>query len=88
MKLRPNIRLREIAGEKMLVIGSATEVDLTKVVAFNTTAEYLWEAMKGKDFSVDDVAEILIRDYGIDRHRAYNDACVWTESLVKAGLCI
>ena len=88
MKLRPIIRLREIAGEKLLVIGSATQVDLTKVVAFNTTAEYLWKALEGKEFSVDDVAELLTRAYGIDRHKAYNDACAWTESVVKAGLCI
>lgn len=52
MKLRPNIRLREIAGEKMLVIGSATEVDLTKVVAFNTTAEYLWKALRGRNLAL------------------------------------
>ena len=88
MKLRPNMRLREIAGEKMLVTGSPTQVDLTKVVVLNTTAEYLWEAMKGKDFSVDDVAGVLTRDYGIDHQRAYKDASLWIESLVKAGLCI
>ncbi len=88
MKLNPNNKLRDIAGEKMLVTGSSTRVDLTKVVVFNTTAEYLWENMEGKDFCVDDVAELLIRTYGIDRNKAYDDASAWTKTMVNAGLCI
>lgn len=88
MRFNPNIKLRDIAGEKMLVVGTSTSVDLTKVVLLNTSAEFLWNALKDREFTVEDVAGLLHDTYGIDNHIALTDAREWTDSMVKAGLCI
>ncbi len=86
MKLLPNLTLREIAGEKILVINGASGVDLTKVVMFNSTAEFLWNSLQGKDFQNECVEELLVGKYGITKEQAKIDAGAWLKSLIKAGL--
>ena len=86
MKLLPNLKLREIAGEKMLVINGASGVDLTKVVMLNSTAEFLWNSLQGKDFQNECVEELLVGKYGITKEQAKTDADAWIKSLMDAGL--
>jgi hypothetical protein len=88
MKLIPDLTLREIAGEKMLVLRGATGIDLTKVVMLNSTAEYLWNTLQEREFKNEDVEELLIQKYGIEKNQAKNDAGVWIQSMVNAGLLL
>lgn len=50
MKINSNYKLREIAGEKMVVIKGPIGADLTKVVMLNSSAELQWSSLQGKDF--------------------------------------
>lgn len=86
MKLIPNLTLREIAGEKMLVLKGEAGVDLTKVVMLNSTAEYLWNSLQEREFKNEDVEEMLIQKYGIAKNQAKNDAGAWIQSMINAGL--
>jgi hypothetical protein len=88
MKLIPDLTLREIAGEKMLVLKGAAGVDLTKVVMLNSTAEYLWNSLPGKEFQNEDVEELLIQKYGIAKDQAKIDAGAWIQSMVDACLIL
>lgn len=88
MKLIPNLTLREIAGEKMLVIKGEAGVDLTKVVMLNSTAEYLWNSLPEKEFQNEDVEELLIQKYGIAKDQAKIDAGAWVQSMINAGLLL
>ena len=88
MKLIPNLTLREIAGEKMLVLKGEAGVDLTKVVMLNSTAEYLWNSLPEKEFQNEDVEELLIQKYGIAKDQAKIDAGAWIQSMVNAGLIV
>jgi len=86
MKIKPNYKVRDIAGEKMVVMGGKEGVDLTKVIMLNSTGDRLWSLLQGKDFTVDDVAEMLMESYGIGKQQALKDAEFWINSLVKVGL--
>ncbi|NTU94472.1 MAG: PqqD family protein [Bacteroidales bacterium] len=88
MKLIPDLTLREIAGEKMLVLKGAAGVDLTKVVMLNSTAEYLWNSLPEKEFQNEDVEELLIQKYGIAKDQAKIDAGAWIQSMVSACLIV
>ena len=88
MKLIPDLTLREIAGEKMLVLQGATGIDLTKVVMLNSTAEYLWNALQEREFKNEDVGELLIQKYGIAKDQAKIDAGAWIQSMVNACLIV
>jgi hypothetical protein len=88
MKLKPNLTIRGIAGEKMLVINGAAGVDLTKVVMLNNAAEFLWNSLQGKDFQNECAEDLLISKYGITKEQAKTDAEAWIKSMIKAGLII
>lgn len=88
MKLIPDLILREIAGEKMLVLNGSAGIDLTKVVMLNTTAEYLWNSLQEREFTNEDVEELLIQKYGIEKEQAVTDAGNWIRSMINACLII
>jgi len=86
MKINSNYKLREIAGEKMVVIKGPIGVDLTKVVMLNSSAELLWSSLQGKDFLREEAEDLLIRKYGFEKSQAALDAGEWIISMVKVGL--
>ena len=86
MKLKPNYKVREIAGEKMLVMLGKEGADLTKVILLNDSAEWLWNSLQGKDFSPDSVAQLLEDRYSIGKEQSGTDAGEWIDSMVKVGL--
>jgi hypothetical protein len=86
MKLKPNYKVREIAGEKMVVMQGKDGVDLTKVILLNNSAEWLWNSLQGKDFSLDSAAQLLEERYTIGKEQSETDAEKWIDSMVKVGL--
>ncbi len=86
MKLKQNYKVREIAGEKMVVMHGKDGVDLTKVILLNNSAEWLWNSLQGKDFSLDSTAKLLEERYKIGKEQSEADAGKWIDSMVKVGL--
>jgi hypothetical protein len=86
MKLKPNYKIREIAGEKMVVMHGKEGIDLTKVILLNTSAEWLWNSLRGNDFSPDSAAQLLAERYKIGKEQSETDAGKWIDSMVKVGL--
>ena len=86
MRLKLNYKVREIAGEKMVVMQGKDGVDLTKVILLNNSAEWLWNSLQGKDFSLDSAAQMLEEKYTIGKEQSETDAGKWIDSMVKVGL--
>ncbi|MCL2596115.1 MAG: PqqD family protein [Paludibacter sp.] len=84
MKIKDGLKIREIAGEKILVMQGKAGVDLTKVVSFNTTAEWLYNEFVGKEFTVEDIATALVERFEVDHEQATVDAEGFVNSLLKA----
>lgn len=74
MKLKKGFRIREIADEKILVAEGLEQVNFDKVISLNSSAAFLWENLQEKDFEIKDVADLLIKEYGIDSQIANTDA--------------
>jgi hypothetical protein len=74
MKLKKGFRIREIADEKILVAEGLEQVNFDKVISLNSSAAFLWENLQEKDFEMKDVADLLIKEYGIDSQIANTDA--------------
>lgn len=86
MKLNSNFKLRDLAGETIIVRQGIPDLDLTRIISFNPSARLLWEQLAGKDFTLDHAAEILKTHYGISPQQARTDAETWTEVLRKCGI--
>ena len=88
MKFDPNLKVRKVAGENLIVGQGATHTDLTKIISLNHTALFLWEQLSGKDFSVADAADLLVKKYGIDAPTAEADASAWIEKMKSEGVIL
>ena len=63
MKINPELTLREMAGEYIIVNPFSDTVDMTQIYTMNETAAWLWQQMEGKEFTAEDIAEALCADY-------------------------
>ena len=86
MKINPNFRLRDIAGETIIVNQGTSDVDMTRIISLNTSAKLLFEAMAGKEFAIDDAAKLLVDTYEIEESQAVSDAAVWAQALKEQGI--
>ncbi|GHT17837.1 hypothetical protein FACS189429_2840 [Bacteroidia bacterium] len=86
MKIKKGLKIREIAGEKILVVQGTAGVDLTKVVSFNRTAEWLWNEFVDKDFTTEDMAVALTERFDVDAEQATVDAENFVNSLIQANV--
>ena len=74
MKLRKGFALREICGERIVVPEGIDVINFNKLISLNGSAKYLWEALQGKDFTVQDVAKLLTDKYEVEEATALSDA--------------
>ncbi|EKU89463.1 PqqD family protein [Bacteroides oleiciplenus] len=86
MKIKENYRVREIAGENLIVEQGKSQADMTKVISLNNTALFLWKELKGNDFSLEDVAHVLMNHYSIPKEQALIDAQKWVNALSSCGV--
>ena len=86
MKIKDNYKVRDIAGEHLLVCQGRGESDLTKIISLNSTANYLWKTLKDRDFTLDDVANELVDKFGIDKATALSDSSRWIEKMKETGV--
>ena len=81
MKINDNFKVRKIAGENLIINQGTTHSDLTKIISLNDTAVYLWNELLGKEFSLDDAADLLVKKFGIDKETALRDAGKWIDTM-------
>ena len=79
-------KVRQVAGENLIVGQGRLNADMTKVISLNDTAVLLWKELAGKDFTCEDAADILVATYGIEKERAMTDAGKWIEKLQSCDI--
>jgi hypothetical protein len=83
MKIKEILKIREIAGEKIVILEKGTQVEFTNVMVLNETAEWLWHQLVGKEFENSDVSRLLLEKFDVDQAVANQDAQNWIETLKK-----
>ena len=73
MKIKSEYKVRQIAGENVVILQGCGNSDLTQIITLNDSALLLWNQLEGKDFSVEDVAKVLVDTYGINDEQALQD---------------
>ena len=69
MKIREEYKVREMAGEHVVIMQGRLGVDMTKIISLNESARYLWNA------------HLLTERYEVDDATAARDAAAWVEKL-------
>lgn len=86
MKIKQECKVRDIAGENVVILQGSYGADLTRIITLNESALLLWNTLVGQDFSVEDAAQVLCDHYDIDHVTAMRDAQVWINKLVECKL--
>ncbi|MBR5836750.1 MAG: PqqD family protein [Bacteroidales bacterium] len=86
MKIVEGFRLREIMGQATVIGEGVNQVDFNKLITLNATAAYLWKEVEGKDFNQANLADLLVKKYGIDEELAQKDAAAVLDKWIEIGL--
>ena len=86
MKIVDGFRLRDVMGQAAVIGEGVDQVNFNKLITLNSTAAYLWKEVEDKDFDATMLAELLVKEYGIDEALAKKDADYILSQWVELGL--
>ena len=83
MKIKDGFILRQICGEYVVVGEGLAQVNFNKMLSLNETAAFIWESIKGKEFTKEDLVKLLLDRYEVSEERAAEDIdkllAVWVQ---------
>jgi len=85
MQIKKGLEIRNIAGEKVLIMQGRIGMDMTKVVSFNPTAEWLWDTLYDREFSLEDVGSLLAGRFQVTAEEAEAGAKNWVDQLKQCN---
>lgn len=86
MKIKSMYKVRQVAGENLVVGQGRLNADMTKVISLNDTAALLWKELAGRDFTCEDAADVLVATYEIEKEQAMADVAKWIEKMQACGI--
>ena len=88
MKIDSKAKVRDIAGEKVVIMQGRLGADMTRIIQLNGSSVWLLEQLTERDFEVADVVELLTSRYDVDEQTATADATKWVEQLRENKIVI
>jgi hypothetical protein len=87
MKIRKELTVQNVGGEDVILLQGKHGLDTTKIISLNRTALWLWNRfVDADDFTVEQIADALVGEFGIDRSPAISDARVWVDMMLRNTL--
>ena len=86
MKISEKFKVREMAGEHEIIMPGRVGADMTRILALNDSSLYLWETLRGRDFTTEEAAGLLTERYEVDEAIALRDAQAWAGKLAECGV--
>ena len=86
MKIKDGFVLREMCGENIVAAEGIENINFNKLISLNESAAYLWRELIGKEFTTEEMAQLLIDRYGIDKELAMTDSANLCEAWINAGI--
>lgn len=88
MRINPNIKIRDMVSEHIVVMPGAVQTDMTRVIAFNDSALLLYNALSGRDFELEDAVRVLTDEYDVTPDVARRDAEALLADMRKNDLLV
>ena len=86
MKQLDGFVLRPLCREFILTSENVKQVNFNKMISMNSSAAFLWKAVAGKEFSVEDLADLLVGEYEVDKETALRDSEAIAQKWIEAGI--
>lgn len=88
MRINPNIKIRDMVSEHIVVMPGAAQTDMTRVIALNDSALLLYNALSGSDFELEDAVRVLTDEYDVTPDVARRDAETLLADMRKNNLLV
>lgn len=92
MRTKKGFIINEICGTHVIVAEGKENIDFTSVINLNDPALLLWNSVESKEFTIDDLADILMDNYEMEGHDplprdvAMKDAQLFVDMCMDAGI--
>ncbi len=86
MRIKQGYKVREMAGENVVVARDRGAVDMTNIITLNDSALLLWNALADREFEAEDAARILLDNYSVEARTAERDARAWVNRMIDCDL--
>lgn len=87
MKAKPGFNIRNVCGQDLVVAEGEENIDFSNIISMNETSSYLWTKVQKMDsFTVDDMVNLLLQEYEVDRATALSDCSLLAAQWNKAGI--
>lgn len=86
MKIKEGFVLRQMCGENIVAAEGLQHINFNKLISLNQTAAFLWNSLVGREFTVEDMAGLLVGEYGIDMELAMKDSLALSLAWIDAGI--
>ena len=87
MKAKKGFNLRTVCREQIIVAEGKENIDFSNIISMNESSAYLWKIVQQREsFTVEDLADLLLEEYDVDRDTALADAKTLAEQWVAAGI--
>ncbi|MBR1520610.1 MAG: PqqD family protein [Bacteroidaceae bacterium] len=86
MRIKSGFEIRNICGENIIIAHGVENIDFTKVITLNETAAFLWNKMQDKDFTEDELVNVLLEEYEVNEEVAQKDVKELVQSWKEVGL--
>ncbi|MFZ1236990.1 MAG: PqqD family protein [Prevotella sp.] len=87
MKAKPGFNLRNVCGELIIVAEGKENIDFSNIISMNESSAYLWKSIQNKEFSIEDLTNLLLEEYDVDKETALLDSQKIADQWIKAGIC-
>ena len=88
MKFDSKFKVRDIAGEKMIILQGTYGADMTKIISLNDSAELLMNELSGREFDIEDAVKVLTDNYDVEADVARADVAKLIDTLADCGVIV
>lgn len=88
MKIAEGFKLRPLGREFVVMAENMRQMNFNKMIALNSTAAFLWQNVMGKEFTVQDLSDLLVGEYEVDRQTADKDSAAIAQKWIEAGIVV
>ena len=85
MKIKEGFELRNICGENIVIGHGVENINFTKVISMNESAAEIWNVIVDKEFTLDDMVQVLLDNYEVEEETARRDSEKLLQDWCEAG---
>ena len=86
MKQKTGFVLRNICGENIIVAEGKENMNFSNIISMNESSALLWQKLENKEFTIEDMADLLMEEYEVSKETALADSKLLAQQWKEAGI--